>query len=156
MEFRARQYLRRHGVLLRELLSRESGAPPWRELLPLLRALEARGEIRGGRFVAGMSGEQYALPEAVDNLRAVRRREGDGSLVAVSGCDPLNLVGIVTPGGRITPVPGNRVVFRDGVPVAAAESGETRILAETQPAETPALTRLLARRAGFAPPEIPI
>ncbi|MGH9675270.1 MAG: Lhr family helicase, partial [Bryobacteraceae bacterium] len=97
----ARQLLRRWGVVCRDLLARESLAPPWRELLVELRRMEARGEIRGGRFVGSILGEQYALPEAVDLLRAVRREE-NAPPVAVSPADPLNLKGIVLPGPRVS------------------------------------------------------
>jgi ATP-dependent Lhr-like helicase len=145
-ELRIRQMLRRYGVLLRELTAREPLAPPWRETLGLLRRLEARGEIRGGRFVAGFPGEQFALPEAVDALRTIRRREPSGEYLRVSACDPLNVVGILTPGARVAAVAGNRVIYRDGVPVAAVESGETRILAQVEPAERPVLDRLLDAR----------
>ena len=95
--------LRRYGVVLRRLLEQEE-LPPWRDLLRVYRKLEARGEIRGGRFVAGFSGEQFALPEAVGLLRSVRRKPGTGVLVSVSAADPLNLVGIITPGSRVLPV----------------------------------------------------
>ena len=87
------------------------------------RRLEARGEIRGGRFVSGFMGEQFALPEAVEKLRKVNRTEPNGQMVAVSACDPLNLVGILTPGERVPALLGNQVVFRDGVPVASWETG---------------------------------
>lgn len=118
----ARQLLRRYGVVLRELLSREPGAPPWREVLYVLRRLEARGEVRGGRFVAGFSGEQFALPTAVEALRAVRREAARGEeRLTLSATDPLNLVGIVTPGPRVPAVLGNEVVLVDGVPQPAAE-----------------------------------
>src|SRR6185436_7091315 len=94
----ARQLLRRNGVVFRRLLEREGLQVPWRDLLGVYRKLEARGELRGGRFVGGFAGEQYALPEAVGLLRQVRREEPRGELVAISAADPLNLVGIVTPG----------------------------------------------------------
>src|SRR6185503_6082392 len=97
----ARALLARWGVVFRALMSREGDLPPWRDLLRVLRRLEARGEIRGGRFVDGFTGEQFALPEAVAALRAVRRRGESGMLVAVSGADPLNLTGIVVPGERV-------------------------------------------------------
>jgi ATP-dependent Lhr-like helicase len=126
MEHRARTLLRRYGVMFRRLLEREANAPLWRDLLMVYRRLEARGEIRGGRFVAGMAGEQFALPEAVGHLRAIRRQEGRGRLIAVSAADPLNLTGIVTPGERIPALAGNRILFEDGVPVLARAGGETR------------------------------
>jgi ATP-dependent Lhr-like helicase len=120
----AAQYLRRYGVVFRDLLARESAPPPWRELLRVYRALEARGAIRGGRFVAGFTGEQFALPEAVEALRAVRRAARDGAeRVELSAADPLNLAGILTPGARVPATLGNRVVLVDGVPVAGNETG---------------------------------
>jgi ATP-dependent helicase Lhr and Lhr-like helicase len=145
-EMRARQYLRRYGVLCRELLAREGTAPPWRDLLPILRRSEGRGEIRGGRFVAGLIGEQFALPEAVEALRSERRIPPAGRFVRVSACDPLNLVGIVTPGSRIPAVLGNRVIYRDGVPVAASEAGCTRLLGDVDPGERREMDRLLDER----------
>jgi ATP-dependent Lhr-like helicase len=120
LERQAAQYLRRWGVVFRDLLSREAAPPPWRELLLVYRRLEARGEIRGGRFVAGFTGEQFALPDAVPALRAVRRSERQGAeRVDLSAADPLNLVGILTPGERVPATLGHRVTFVDGVPVAA-------------------------------------
>ena len=123
VEARARQLLVRYGVLFPELLAREPMAPRWRELVRVLRRLEARGEIRGGRFVAGFVGEQFALLEAVEALRKVKGAPATGQLVAVSACDPLNLVGIVTPGERVPATLGNMVVFRDGVPLGSLEKG---------------------------------
>ena len=122
-EARARQLLIRYGIIFPELLAREPIAPRWRELVRVLRRLEARGEIRGGRFVSGFVGEQFALPEAVVSLRAVKKQEPNGQMLVVSACDPLNVVGILTPGDRVPAVLGNRVVYRDGVPVASLESG---------------------------------
>ncbi len=128
MEFAARRLLRRYGVVFHRLLQRETGAPAWRDLTRVYRRLEARGEIRGGRFVAGFSGEQYALPEAVRHLRAVRRAKPQGALITVNGADPLNLLGILTPGQRAPSLPGNRVLFRDGVPVAVKAGGRLTYL----------------------------
>jgi ATP-dependent Lhr-like helicase len=114
-------------VVFRDLLARETGAPPWRELLPVYRSLEARGELRGGRFVAGLSGEQFALPEAVEALRAVRRSPRQGERVELSAADPLNLLGILLPGPRTPATLGARIAFVDGVPApAAAEAAGTR------------------------------
>jgi ATP-dependent Lhr-like helicase len=124
----ARALLRRYGVIFRKLLARESNAAPWRDLVRVYRRLEARGEIRGGRFVAGMSGEQFALPEAVDELREVRRTAPDGRLTTISAADPLNLAGIVTTGDRVRAVAASRVVYRDGVPLAALEGDYMRPL----------------------------
>ena len=123
VELWARQLLRRYGVVFHRLLERENGLPPWRELLNRFRRLEARGEIRGGRFVAGFSGEQYALPEAIPPLRATRRKEAAGHFLVLSAADPLNLAGITTPGQKIAAVGGNRVLYRDGIPLAAREGG---------------------------------
>ena len=124
-----RQLLLRYGILFPELLARETLPVRWREMARVLRRLEARGEIRGGRFVSGFIGEQFALPEAADNLRRWRNREPDDRIVPVSACDPLNLAGILTPGPRVTATPGNRLAFRNGVPLAAWEAGELVALA---------------------------
>ncbi len=137
-EIAARTLLSRYGVVFRKILERESLAPAWRSLLRALHRLEARGEIRGGRFVAGFSGEQFALPEAVGQLRRMRREEPTGALVAISAADPLNLAGILTPGERISGVAGQRILLRDGVPVAHIAGREVRHLidnAEIDPAE---------------------
>jgi ATP-dependent Lhr-like helicase len=117
----ARQYLRRYGIVFRDLLAREPRSPAWRELLQIYRRLEARGEIRGGRFAQAFSGEQFALPEAVDALRAVRRLPKDGERISLSACDPLNFAGILTPGARVPAQPQNRVVYVDGIPEEARE-----------------------------------
>ena len=122
-EFMARQLLRRYGVVLRELVAREVRAPAWRVLLSVYRRLEARGEIRGGRFVAGLVGEQFALPEAVEALRAVRRAPGADEVVIISASDPLNLVGILTPGARVSPFSNQVIAYRNGVPVEVGERG---------------------------------
>jgi ATP-dependent Lhr-like helicase len=145
-ELAAKTYLRRYGIVFKRLLARESGAPPWRDLLMVYRRLEARGEIRGGRFVSGMSGEQFALPEAVGQLRAIRRLEGGGAFVAVGAADPLNLTGILTPGERITGVTRNRILYRDGVPVLAVEAGETRPIGTEEP-PTAEMIQALVRKS---------
>jgi ATP-dependent Lhr-like helicase len=124
----ARVLLRRYGVVFRQLLARESRAPAWRQLLSALRQLEARGEVRGGRFVAGFSGEQFASPEAVEALRRLRKASGDPQWVAVHAVDPCNLVGIIVPGLRIPATAGNRVVFVDGEAVAVQLGGEIKFL----------------------------
>ena len=134
VETQARALLRRYGVVFRRLLARETNAAPWRELARVYRRLEARGEIRGGRFVAGMSGEQFALPEAVSELRDVRRTRPDGTLVTLSAADPLNLAGIVTPGDRVAAMLGTRMVYRDGIPLSVLEGDYLRPLT-TVPAE---------------------
>jgi len=140
------QYLRRYGVICRELLARESAALPWRVLVGVLRRSEARGEIRGGRFIAGLTGEQFGLPEAVDALRAVRRSESQGNYVKISACDPLNLAGILTPGPRVAAIFRNRLIYRDGVPVAAVDNGQVQIFAPARAEESPLLERLLDER----------
>ena len=141
-----RVLLKRYGVVFRSLLARESGLPPWRELAAVYRRLEARGEIRGGRFVSGFGGEQFALPDAVGRLRAVRREEKSGELVALSGADPLNLVGILTPGARVPAIAKNRVLFHDGLAIAALEGGDVRRLAASELDEE-TLRGLMVRRA---------
>jgi ATP-dependent Lhr-like helicase len=119
LEHIARVLLRRYGVVFWRMLDREPDwLPPWREWLPVLHRMEARGDIRGGRFVAGLAGEQFALPEAIPLLRDVRRRPLDGSLVRISAVDPLNLCGTLLPGDKVPALSGNRILFRDGVPVA--------------------------------------
>ncbi len=147
VELRARALLRRWGVVLRRLLERESNVPSWRDLVRVYRRMEARGEIRGGRFVSGFAGEQFALPEAVGQLRAVRREEGKGALIAVSAADPLNLAGILTPGDRVPALATNRVLFRDGIPIALLEAGEVHWLVRVSAEEQRALERALIQRA---------
>jgi ATP-dependent Lhr-like helicase len=122
--------LKRYGVVFKRLLEREGMSLPWRVLLRFYHRLEARGEIRGGRFVAGISGEQFALPEAIGMLRAIRRAGAQDSLISVSAADPLNLVGIIIPGPRITAHTSNRILYQDGAPIASFESGETHFLVE--------------------------
>jgi ATP-dependent Lhr-like helicase len=142
-----RTLLRRYGVVFRKLLEREPSLPPWRELFYVLRRLEARGEVRGGRFVSGFSGEQFALPEAAGSLRR-HREDADAALVTVSACDPLNLTGILLPGERVPATPGNRVLFRGGVPVACRVGGETRYLAQGDIGLQGEWKNRLVRRAG--------
>jgi ATP-dependent Lhr-like helicase len=142
----ARVLLRRYGVVLRRVVEREDGLPPWRDLLRALRTLEARGEIRGGRFVAGFSGEQYALPEAVEALRAARRAPKSAALVSLSAADPLNLVGILTPGERVPALASNRVLYRDGIPVARKVGEGVEILASGEAVERHELETALVRR----------
>jgi ATP-dependent Lhr-like helicase len=125
MEAFARVLLRRYGVFFRRLLERESLRAPWFELSRIYRRLEARGEIRGGHFVSGVSGEQFAVPEAIGLLRALRKEPARGEMVLLSAADPLNLIGLVTPGPRITALAGNRILLRDGVPIAARKAGKT-------------------------------
>lgn len=138
--------LKRYGVVFRRLLTREANAAPWRELTRVYRRLEARGEIRGGRFVAGVTGEQFALPEAVERLREVRRIAPDGRLIAISAADPLNLVAIVTSCDRIRAVGRNRILYRDGIPLAVLEGDFVRELTPIDPAIAAEVSRVLSRR----------
>jgi ATP-dependent Lhr-like helicase len=130
VETQARALLKRYSVIFRRLLTREPNAAPWRELARVYRRLEARGEIRGGRFVTGMSGEQFALPEAVEKLREIRRTPPDGHLTVISACDPLNLIGILTTTDRIRAIAGTRIAYRDGIAVSVMEGDFLRPLAE--------------------------
>ncbi len=152
---RGMQLLQRYGVVFPEVLRRDALAPRWRELARFYRRAEARGEVRGGRFVSGFVGEQFALPEAVERLRSLRNVRSDGSLVTVSACDPLNLAGILTPGPRVTSIPGNKVVLRNGTPIAALEAGEIRIIGDVDESTRAAVrSRLLSggrRRSERAP-----
>jgi ATP-dependent Lhr-like helicase len=126
-----RTLLKRWGVVCWQLTRVEPRwLPPWRELVACLRRLEARGEIRGGRFIAGVSGEQYALPEAVGALREIRRKPVGEQDVSLSAVDPLNLTGILTAGQRLPALSSNRVLYRDGLPVALLVAGEVRFLVE--------------------------
>jgi ATP-dependent Lhr-like helicase len=148
LEHVARTLLRRYGVVFWKLLEREaSWLPPWRELLRVYHRLEARGEIRGGRFVDGLVGEQFALPEAVELLRQVRRRAAADTLVCVSGADPLNLVGTVLNGDKVPALIGSRILYRDGVPIAARVAGKFATLVELSAAETQMARHALLRYA---------
>ncbi len=177
----ARILLKRYGIVFKRLLEREGIAMPWRVLLRMYHRLEARGEIRGGRFVAGISGEQFALPEAVGMLRAIRRA-GTGatdfgfrspgqiqesslavglslgaeapqeSLISISAADPLNLVGIITPGGRVTAYTSNRILYRNGEPITVLEAGEPRFLIELSRAMEWKAKAALMRKA--TPPQL--
>jgi ATP-dependent Lhr-like helicase len=144
-----RALLRRWGVIFWKLLAREADwLPPWRDILTCCRRLEARGEIRGGRFVAGFSGEQYAVPEAVGLLRDVRRKAHSQQYVSLSAADPLNLIGIITPGSRLPSLAGNRLLYRDGVPIATFAADEVHYLEDLPaPQQWEAQTALLRRHA---------
>jgi ATP-dependent Lhr-like helicase len=147
VEVIARALLKRWGVVMRRIIDREGTLPPWRDLLVVYRRLEARGEIRGGRFVAGLLGEQYALPEAVEMLRAIRRGPSDESIVVVSACDPLNLVGLLTPGPRVATLPSGRIALRGGIPVAVRDGAGTRMLEDLDlPAQREVEAALLRTR----------
>jgi ATP-dependent Lhr-like helicase len=132
VEVQAWSFLRRYGVVFRRLVAREANAAPWRELSRVYRRLEARGEIRGGRFVSGMSGEQFALAEAVERLREMRREGPDGRLVIMNAVDPLNLTGVLTTGERVRAVATNRIAYRDGAAVSVLEGDYLRPLADLE------------------------
>ena len=144
--------LRRYGVVFWRLLQREAAwLPAWRDMLRVLRRLEARGDIRGGRFVAGSSGEQFALPEAITMLRDTRRAEASGVLVSVSGADPLNLVGVIAPGAKVPALLNNRVLYRDGVAIATLAGGEITWLEDLEPADARAAESALVKRQVGSP-----
>jgi ATP-dependent Lhr-like helicase len=142
-----RTLLRRWGVIFWKLLAREADwLPPWRDILMCCRRLEARGEIRGGRFIAGFSGEQYATPEAVGLLRDVRRKPHSQQQVALSAADPLNLIGIITPGARLVSLTGNRLLYCDGLPIATYAAGQVHFLEKLAPKDEWDAQTLLLRR----------
>jgi len=148
--------LRRYGVVFRRVLEREADwLPPWHALLRVFRRLEAQGKIRGGRFVAGMAGEQYALADAVSAMRAIRRQEAKGDLVSLSAADPLNLTGIVTPGARVPALAKNRVLYRDGVAVATYAAGQSEFLVTMEPGKEWEARQALLRRQIIAGPARP-
>jgi ATP-dependent Lhr-like helicase len=125
--------LHRYGVVFRRLLARETSGVTWRELARIYRRLEARGEIRGGRFVSGVSGEQFALPEAVERLREVRRSDPDGRLITISAADPLNLTGVLSADDRVRAAASTRLVYRNGVAIMAMEGDLLRPLTSMDP-----------------------
>ena len=138
--------LKRYGVLFRKVLEREPDLPPWRELLYVCRRMEARGEIRGGYFVEGCSGEQFARPEAIALLRKQKNATQELPAAVISASDPLNLVGVILPGDRIPALHTNRVLFRNGLPVAKQLNGVTTCLTDVEPATRWEIDNLLARR----------
>jgi ATP-dependent helicase Lhr and Lhr-like helicase len=147
-EHLARTLLRRYGVVFWRLLEREAAwLPPWRDLLRIYRRLEARGEIRGGRFVAGFAGEQFAAPEAVGMLREIRRKPTSGEWISLSGADPLNLVGILTPGPKLGALTTNRMLYRDGIPEALFSGREVEFLEKLEPADEWQAKKTLLRGA---------
>jgi ATP-dependent helicase Lhr and Lhr-like helicase len=146
IETHARVLLRRYGVVCRRVLARESIAQPWRVLARVYRMLEARGEIRGGRFVSGLAGEQFALPEAVQRLREIRRTPHDDRLTVISAADPLNLAGLVTAGDRVSAIASTRIAYRNGVPLAAMEGDYIRPLTTIDPAIAADVASALAGR----------
>ena len=138
----ARALLRRYGVVFRRLLERESLGVNWYDLGRIYRRWEARGEIRGGYFVGGVSGEQFALRGAIGLLRSIRKGPSNGELITLSAADPLNLQGIQTPGPRIASLTASRILFRDGLPIAALEAGEIRKVSEADVSDSQIETAL--------------
>ncbi|HKX08820.1 MAG TPA: hypothetical protein VJN67_11540, partial [Stellaceae bacterium] len=148
VEHLARTLLRRYGVVFWRLVEREADwLPPWRDLLRVYRRLEARGEIRGGRFVQGFTGEQYALPDAVGALREMRRKPASDTWVSLSGADPLNLAGILTPGPKLAALTTNRLLYRDGIPIALLVGGEVQFLETLEPSQEWKARKALMRGA---------
>jgi len=123
-EAKTKQLLSRYGIIFPELLYREPIAPPWRYMVRILRRMEAKGEIRGGRFVSGFIGEQFATPEAIEMLRSNRNSDPEDALITISACDPLNLIGILTPGDKIPAIIGNKIVFQGGLPICSLSNGQ--------------------------------
>jgi ATP-dependent Lhr-like helicase len=152
LEHVARSLLRRYGVVAWRILQREAPwLPPWRELVRVLRRLEARGDIRGGRFVASVTGEQFASPEAVALLRETRRAPPGGDFVSISGADPMNLVGTLLPGAKVPALTNNRVLYRDGIPVATLAGGEIAWLETLEPADARIAEAVLTKRPVGSP-----
>jgi len=151
IEHIARTLLRRYGVVSWRLLEREAAwLPAWRDLLRVYHRLEARGEIRGGRFIAGLSGEQFAMPDAITALRQMRKRATDGEWLALSALDPLNLIGTVVAGTKVPRQLGARVLWRDGLPVATLVAGETSWLMELPATEQRAAHKALLREPDWS------
>jgi ATP-dependent helicase Lhr and Lhr-like helicase len=153
LEHIARTLLRRYGVVSWRILEREAHwLPAWRDLRRVYHRLEARGEIRGGRFVDGLVGEQFALPEALAALRQVRHREHDGEITCIAGTDPLNLTGGIIAGTKVPSMIGNRIAFRDGIPLAAMVAGKFVVLGELSPEDEREARGALQRRADLRAP----
>lgn len=130
LEYIAQVLLQRYGIVFRKVLERETSLPPWRDLLKIYWRMEARGEIRGGRFVQGFSGEQFALPNAIGALRKIRNRSKTGELIAISSTDPLNLTGLILPGDKVPMSKNNRILFRDGIPIATQTRNDIHFLSD--------------------------
>jgi ATP-dependent Lhr-like helicase len=122
--------LSRYGLVFRDLLARESAAPAWWELVPVFRRLEMQGQVRGGRFVTGVGGEQYATESAVERLRETRDMEHSGEWLVISAADPLNLIGILTPGARLPATHKNAFLLRDGRVIATKEASQVEFHAD--------------------------
>jgi ATP-dependent helicase Lhr and Lhr-like helicase len=152
IEVFARTLVHRYGVVFRRLLEGETLKISWYELGRIYRRLEARGEIRGGHFVSGVSGEQFALPEAIGLMRSIRKNGSKGEMITLSGADPLNLTGILMPGRRVSSIAANRILFRDGVPLAALEANKINYLSAEADGSDAATERTL--RIGTLPPAL--
>ncbi len=150
----AMMLLKRYGIVFRKLAEKEKLLPHWRDLLRFYRRMEARGEIRGGRFIDGFWGEQFALPEAVARLRSIRNEEKDGKFVVISASDPLNLTGVITPGKRIPSIYSNRIMYCNGVPVAVKEGKEIVYFEEYDEKQQWDITNKLIKKT--IPPELRI
>lgn len=124
-------YLARWGIIFRKILEKEINAPQWRLMLRVLRRLELKGLIRGGRFIAGINGEQFAKTETVTLLRNIAKKEKQAKLISISAADPLNLIGIIIPGNKVSRIASNRILFRDGIPIAVYEANEFLFLEKT-------------------------
>ena len=148
LEHVAHALLRRYGVVCWNLL------PRWRDLVRVYRRLEARGELRGGRFIAGVAGEQFALPEAIAALRQTRRQAHDGQLVCLAASDPANLLGSILPGSRVPRQAGARVLYRDGLAIASWTAGRMEALVALAPAEQAEAARVLGQLP--APRAVPL
>jgi len=143
-------YLERWGVLFKRVLERESAAPPWRLVLQKLRAMELQGSIRGGRFIAGIAGEQFALQESVSTLRQFAKNQDAPTrgteYVSIAAADPVNLLGIVLPETRLPKLAKNRILYKDGLPLAVLEKSAVRFLREVDEAEQWQLSQVLTQR----------
>ncbi|MEQ1638414.1 MAG: hypothetical protein ABL903_17200 [Methylococcales bacterium] len=144
-EYIAQVLLSRYGIVFRKLLEQEAVLPSWRDLLYVFRRMEARGDLRGGRFVQGFSGEQFALPEALNSLRAIRKKPKTCDLIAISAADPLNLTGVITPGQRIPTQASQRILYRDGKPIAVSVKGKVSFLESIEAEEEWKLKNALLR-----------
>lgn len=148
-------YLKRWGVLFRSILEKESSAPPWRLIVRVLRRLELQGELRGGRFVSQVSGEQFGMPETIDHLRQISRKPETGQLISISAADPLNLTGFLLPGKKVAKLAKNRVLLKDGLPAAYLEGGKAYFLHELSSAEEWKYKKALIQgRKEVAPKEV--
>jgi len=139
-------YLKRWGILFRSILETEVFAPPWRVVVRVLRRLELKGTLRGGRFVAMVSGEQFARPETVEQLRRIRKQKKTGELISISAADPLNLLGILYPENKVSALTHNRILFRDGIPIAARVGKETCFLRDIPKKDQWAFQKALIRK----------